>query len=153
MGEFTVPLGKVEVLRAGTDVTIVTYGSMCRIVMEAAHQLAEVGISCEVIDVQSLLPFDLNHDIVKSIQKTNRVVFADEDVSGGATAYMMAKVIDEQNAYHYLDSKPVCISAQDHRPAYGSDGDYYSKPNHETIFDKVYELMNEVNPVAFPSLY
>ena len=153
LGEFTVPLGMPEILRAGTDVTVVTYGSMCRIVMEAAHQLAEVGISCEVIDVQSLLPFDLTHSITESIKKTNRVVFADEDVSAGATAYMMAKVIDEQNAYHYLDSKPVCIAAQDHRPAYGSDGDYYSKPNHETVFDKVYELMNEINPKGFPSLY
>lgn len=151
--EFRVPLGMPEVLREGTDVTLVTYGSMCRVAMEAAEALQEIGISLEVIDVQTLLPFDLQHKVLDSIKKTNRVVFADEDVSGGATGFMMQKVVDEQNAYRWLDSKPVCISAQDHRPAYASDGDYFSKPNAETLFDTVYELMHEVNPKAFPGLY
>ncbi len=153
LAEFTVPFGVPEILREGEDLTIVTYGSMCRIVMEAAHQLAEVGISVEVIDVQTLLPFDVHHSILASIQKTNRVIFADEDVSGGATGFMMAKVLDEQNAYRWLDSQPVCISGHDHRPAYGSDGDYFSKPNPETVFDKVYAMMHEVNPQKYPALY
>ncbi len=153
IGEYTEPLGVPEVIREGKDVTVVTYGSMCRIVMDAAAQLQEVGISVEVIDVQTLLPFDINHIIVESIQKTNRVIFADEDVSGGASAYMMQKVVDEQNAYRWLDSKPVAISAKDHRPAYASDGDYFSKPNIETVFDAVYELMHEVNPQEYPALY
>jgi 2-oxoisovalerate dehydrogenase E1 component len=153
VGEFTVPLGVPEILREGKDVSILTYGSMCRIVMDAANQLAEVGIQCEVIDAQTLIPFDLEHQIVKSIQKTNRVIFADEDVSGGATAYMMQKVLEEQNAYRWLDSKPLTISAQDHRPAYGSDGDYFSKPNVETVFDTVYQMMCEADPENFPKIY
>jgi len=153
IGEFTVPLGLPEVIREGSNLSIVTYGSMCRIVMEAAQQLEEMGISCEVIDVQTLLPFDTSHQILKSIQKTNRVVFADEDVPGGATAYMMQQVLEEQNAYQYLDSKPLTITAEAHRPAYGSDGDYFSKPSIETVVDKIYEMMHETNPVRFPSLY
>ncbi|MBX2965993.1 MAG: transketolase [Cyclobacteriaceae bacterium] len=153
IGEFTVPLGVPEILREGTDVTIVTYGSMCRVVLEAAEMLSEVGISCEVIDVQTLLPFDRYHKIVESIQKTNRVVFADEDVPGGASAYMMQQVLEEQNAYQYIDSKPVTITAREHRPAYASDGDYFSKPNPEEIVDKVYAMMREVNPAKFPEVY
>ena len=153
VGEFTLPLGKPEVLRAGTDITIVTYGSMCRIVMEAARQLEEFGISAEVIDVQSLLPFDLEHMITDSIRKTNRVLFADEDVPGGATAYMMQQVVDEQGAWRYLDSKPQCISAHAHRPPYSSDGDYFSKPNPEDVFDTVYEIMHEADPQAYPTIY
>jgi pyruvate/2-oxoglutarate/acetoin dehydrogenase E1 component/TPP-dependent pyruvate/acetoin dehydrogenase alpha subunit len=153
IGEFTVPLGLPEVIREGNNLSIVTYGSMCRIVMEAAQQLEEMGISCEVIDVQTLLPFDTSYQILKSIQKTNRVVFADEDVPGGATAYMMQQVLEEQNAYQYLDSKPLTITAEAHRPAYGSDGDYFSKPSIETVVDKIYEMMHETNPVKFPSLY
>jgi pyruvate/2-oxoglutarate/acetoin dehydrogenase E1 component/TPP-dependent pyruvate/acetoin dehydrogenase alpha subunit len=153
LSEFTVPLGVPEILREGTDVTIVTYGSMCRIVMDAAGQLAEVGISVEVIDVQTLLPFDVDNRILDSVKKTNRVVFADEDVEGGASAFMMQQVLDKQGAYQYLDSKPVTIHAQDHRPAYASDGDYFSKPNAEDIFDKIYAMMSEVNPSKFPSLY
>jgi pyruvate/2-oxoglutarate/acetoin dehydrogenase E1 component len=141
------------VLQAGTDVTVVTYGSMCRIVMEAAKQLAEVGISVEVIDVQTLLPFDLEHRIADSVQKTNRVVFADEDVPGGGTAFMMQHVLDEQQSYRFLDSQPRCLSAQPHRPAYSSDGDYFSKPNTEDVFDTVYELMSEVEPERFPEIY
>lgn len=148
-----VPLGVPETLKEGTDLTIVTYGSMCRIVMEAATQLEEIGISAEIIDVQSLLPFDVNHQIVESIKKTNRVIFADEDVPGGASAYMMQEVIDKQNAYRWLDAAPKAISAQAHRPAYASDGDYFSKPNAETIFDAAYEIMHEAKPTLFPKLY
>jgi pyruvate/2-oxoglutarate/acetoin dehydrogenase E1 component/TPP-dependent pyruvate/acetoin dehydrogenase alpha subunit len=153
IAEFTVPLGVPEVLREGNDITIVTYGSMCRIVMEAAQQLQEVGISCEVIDVQTLLPFDLEHRICASVKKTNRIIFADEDVPGGATAYMMQQVIDEQGAYRYLDSKPVCVAAKAHRPPYGSDGDYFSKPNTEDVFDAAYAIMHEVSPAQFPDMY
>ena len=153
IGAFTVPLGVPEVTRQGTDVTVVTYGAMCRIVMQAAEELTRYDISVEVIDVQSLLPFDLNHSIIQSVKKTNRVVFADEDVPGGASAYMMQKVLEEQGGYFQLDSQPVTITAKAHRPAYASDGDYFSKPNPDTVFDKIYDLMNEVNPGKFPSLY
>lgn len=153
VGEFTVPLGVPEILRTGDDVTIVTYGSMCRIVMEAAADLEKVGISCEVIDVQTLLPFDLHHRILDSMKKTNRVIFADEDVPGGATAFMMQQVLEEQQAYRYLDSPPRTLTAKEHRPAYGSDGDYFSKPNAEDVFDAVYDVMHEVNPDRFSRLY
>lgn len=153
IGAFTVPLGVPEILREGSDVTIVTYGSMCRVVMEAAHELEAFGISCEVIDVQSLLPFDIHHRIVESVKKTNRVIFADEDIPGGATSFMMQQVLEVQGAYQYLDSKPITITAKEHRPAYASDGDYFSKPNPEEIFEKVYGLMHEANPQRFPSLY
>jgi pyruvate/2-oxoglutarate/acetoin dehydrogenase E1 component len=153
VGEFTLPLGMPEVLREGQDITIVTYGSMCRIVQDAAKQLEEVGISVEIIDVQTLLPFDVEQIISDSIRKTNRVLFADEDVPGGATAYMMQQVIDEQGAYKLLDSSPRCISAQAHRPPYGSDGDYFSKPNAEDVFDTVYEMMQEADPKRFPAIY
>lgn len=153
IGKITEPLGVPEVIREGTDVTIVTYGSMCRIVQEAASQLQEVGISAEIIDVQTLIPFDRHHAIVESIKKTNRVVFADEDVPGGASAYMMQKVLEEQDAFIYLDSLPVSVTAADHRPAYGSDGDYFSKPNVEQVFDKVYELMSEADPEKYPGIY
>ena len=153
LGEYTVPLGIPELLREGTDITIVTYGSMCRIALEAAAQLQEVGIYCEVIDVQTLLPFDIQHIIGESIKKTNRVLFADEDVAGGASAYMLQQVIDLQGVYEYLDSPPRTLSAKDHRPAYASDGDYFSKPSAEDITDLVYEMMNEVNPSKYPALY
>ncbi|WP_299823324.1 thiamine pyrophosphate-dependent enzyme [uncultured Pontibacter sp.] len=153
IAEFTVPLGRPEVLKQGSDITIVTYGSMCRIVLEAAKQLEEFGISAEVIDVQTLLPFDIEHVITDSIRKTNRVLFADEDVPGGATAYMMQQVVDEQGAWRYLDSKPQCLSAHAHRPPYSSDGDYFSKPNAEDVFETVYEILNEADPEAFPKIY
>jgi pyruvate/2-oxoglutarate/acetoin dehydrogenase E1 component/TPP-dependent pyruvate/acetoin dehydrogenase alpha subunit len=153
IGEFTVPLGVPEVLKEGSDVTIVTYGSMCRIVLEGVAELEEKGISCEVIDVQTLLPFDVNHTILESVKKTNRVVFADEDVPGGATAFMMQQVLEVQKAYRYLDSAPLTIAAKEHRPAYGSDGDYFSKPNPEEIFDRVYELVSEAFPNKFPPVY
>ncbi|HEX8658297.1 MAG TPA: thiamine pyrophosphate-dependent enzyme [Hymenobacter sp.] len=153
VGEFTLPLGRPEVLQTGTDVTVVTYGSMCRIVLDAAQQLAEVGISVEVIDVQTLLPFDVQHLIVDSLQKTNRVVFADEDVPGGGTAFMLQHVLDEQGGYRFLDAQPRCLAAQPHRPAYSSDGDYFSKPNAEDVFDTVYELMSEAEPERFAEIY
>jgi pyruvate/2-oxoglutarate/acetoin dehydrogenase E1 component/TPP-dependent pyruvate/acetoin dehydrogenase alpha subunit len=153
IGEFTVPVGVPEILKEGSDVTVVTYGSMCRVVMEAAEALQPFGISCEVIDVQTLLPFDIHSSILESIKKTNRVVFADEDVPGGATSFMVQQVLEKQNAYQYLDSKPVTITAKEHRPAYASDGDYFSKPNPEDVFEKVYNLMVEVNPSKFSPLY
>jgi len=153
LDEFTVPLGQPEVIREGEDITIVTYGSMCRVVMQAAEQLSGFGISCEVIDVQTLLPFDVNHTIVESVKKTNRVIFADEDVPGGASAYMMQQVLEEQGAYQYLDSAPRTISAAPNRPAYGSDGDYFTKPNQEDVFDTAYQLMAEFDPVRFKELY
>ena len=153
LSTFTIPLGVPDVLKSGEDVTIVTYGSMCRIVMEAARELEAAGISCEVIDIQTLLPFDLHHRIKESIQKTNRIVFADEDVPGGATAFMMQKVLEEQEGYVCLDSAPITITAKEHRPAYGSDGDYFSKPNPEEVFERIYALMHESNPEKFPSLY
>lgn len=153
LGEYTVPLGVPEVLREGSDVTIVTYGSMCRVILDAAQELENVGISCEVIDAQSLLPFDVHHSIVESVKKTNRLVLADEDVPGGASAYMMQKVVEEQGAYRYLDSQPLTIAAKEHRPAYASDGDYFSKPNPETVFDKIYAMMRETEPDRFPAIY
>ena len=153
VGEFTLPLGRPEVLREGQDLTIVTYGSMCRIVLDAAKQLAEVGISVEVVDVQTLLPFDTDQLIADSLRKTGRVIFADEDVPGGASAYMMQQVLDSQQAYQLLDSAPRCISAQAHRPPYGSDGDYFSKPNVEEVFDLAYEMMRETDPSQFPAIY
>ncbi len=153
VGEFTVPLGVPEIIKQGEDITIVTYGAMCKIVMDAAEQLANVGISVEVIDVQTLLPFDIHKIVLKSIKKTNRVIFADEDVPGAASAYMMQQVIEVQGAFQYLDCPPVTISAKEHRPAYSSDGDYFSKPNVETVFDQVYKIMNEVSPARFPEYY
>jgi pyruvate/2-oxoglutarate/acetoin dehydrogenase E1 component len=153
IGEFRIPLGVPEVLCEGEDITIVTYGSCCRIVMDAAKQLEQAGISCEVIDVQTLLPFDIDHAIVKSLQKTNKILFVDEDVSGGGTAFMMHKVMEEQGGFDFLEIPPVTLSAKDHRPAYGSDGDYYSKPNTEDVFDTAYEMVRRCNPGLFPPVY
>jgi pyruvate/2-oxoglutarate/acetoin dehydrogenase E1 component len=141
--EFTVPLGVPEVIREGTDVTIVSYGSTLRIVQEAANLLEAQGTSCEIIDVQTLLPFDIHHQIVTSLKKTNRIVFVDEDVPGGAAAYMFNKVIEEQHGYKYLDVAARTITGKAHRPAYGSDGDYFSKPNVEEIETVIREMMSE----------
>jgi len=152
IGEFTVPMGKPEILRIGSDITVVTYGAMCRIVMEAADQLEALDISVEVIDVQTLLPFDINHMIKDSIRKTNRVIFADEDVPGGGSAFMMQQVIEEQGAYIYLDSPPATLPAKAHRPAYSSDGDYFSKPNVDDVVEKAYAMMSEVNPEKYPEI-
>jgi pyruvate/2-oxoglutarate/acetoin dehydrogenase E1 component/TPP-dependent pyruvate/acetoin dehydrogenase alpha subunit len=148
---FKVPLGIPEILQVGTDLTIVTYGSMCRIVAEAAKMLEKFNISVEIIDIQTLLPFDVNGIIGESIKKTNRVIFADEDMPGGGSAYMMQQVIDNQNVWQYLDSKPVCIAANAHRPAYTTDGDYFSKPNADTIFEAAYAMLNEINPELYPN--
>jgi pyruvate/2-oxoglutarate/acetoin dehydrogenase E1 component/TPP-dependent pyruvate/acetoin dehydrogenase alpha subunit len=153
MGEFKTPIGVVETLKEGKDITLVSYGSTLRLVEQAAKELLEIGIDAEIIDVQSLLPFDINHDIVKSLAKTNRLLVIDEDVPGGASAYILQQILDEQNGYKYLDSKPETLAAKAHRPAYGTDGDYFSKPSVEDIYEKVYAIMNEVNPEKFPNLY
>lgn len=150
IGEFTLPLGVPEVVRPGSDVTLVSYGATLRIVMEAADLLHDAGIDAEVIDVQTLLPFDVRGMIAESLKKTNRVAFIDEDVPGGTTAYMMRNVLDRDRAYEWLDAQPIAIAAKEHRPAYGSDGDYWSKPNRETIFEAVYALMHESNPSRYP---
>jgi pyruvate/2-oxoglutarate/acetoin dehydrogenase E1 component/TPP-dependent pyruvate/acetoin dehydrogenase alpha subunit len=152
LGEFKTPLGVVETLREGSDISLVSYGSTLRLVEQAAKELQEVGIEAEVIDVQTLLPFDLNHDIVKSVAKTNRLLVIDEDVPGGASAFILQKVMEEQDAWRHLDSKPQTLTAKDHRPAYGTDGDYFSKPSVEDIFEKVYNIMNEADPNNFPQL-
>jgi len=152
VGEFTVPLGVPEVIRSGGDVTVVTYGACCRIVMDAADKLSKAGIEIEVVDVQSLLPFDIHSMIVESLKKTNRVIFIDEDVPGGTSAYMMQEVIEKQSGYFHLDSPARTLSGKAHRPAYGSDGDYWSKPSVETVFDAIYEMMNEVNPNQYPKI-
>ena len=152
IGEFTVPFGQPEVLREGRDVTLVTYGACCRLAIEAAEMLTQVGIDLEVIDVQTLDPFDLEGRVRVSLEKTNRIVFLDEDVPGGTTAYMMQKVLEAQGGFDWLDAPPRTLSAQAHRPAYGSDGDYFSKPNREQIFTTVYDLMHQSDPARFPSL-
>ena len=153
LGEYTTPIGYVETVKEGTDITLVSYGSTLKIVEDTALQLLQVGIDVEIIDAQTLMPFDLDHGISKSVQKTNRLLVIDEDVPGGASAYILQKVLDEQNAYNYLDSKPSTLSAKAHRPAYGSDGDYFSKPSVEDVFEAVYKIMHEVNPLEFPELY
>ena len=153
LGTFKTPIGQVETIKTGSDITLVSYGSTLRLIEQAAKELQEIGIDCEIIDVQSLLPFDLNHDIVKSLEKTNRLLVIDEDVPGGASAYILQEIIENQNAYQYLDSKPETLTAKAHRPAYGTDGDYFSKPSAEDIFEKVYGILSEANPTAYPSLY
>jgi len=152
IGEFTVPVGKVEITRAGKDITLVTYGSTWKIVTEAVEELAKLGIDAEVIDVQSLLPFDLSEEISESVKKTNRLAVIDEDVEGGASAYIMQQILEKQGAFRYLDSKPLTIAAKNHRPAYASDGDYFSKPSVEDIVEKIYDLFHESNPAKFPKI-
>ncbi len=153
IAEITVPLGVPEILRPGEDITLVTYGALCRIALEAAENLAQIGIETEVIDVQSLLPFDRPGLILESLKKTSRIIFLDEDVPGGASAYMMQEVIEKQGGYFWLDAPPRTLSAKAHRPAYGSDGDYFSKPSAEDIFDAVYEMMGEDQPDEYPDFY
>lgn len=150
LGEFKTPIGVVETLKNGNDITLVSYGSTLRIVRQAANELLEVGIDAEVIDAQSLLPFDLNHDTVKSVAKTNRLMVIDEDVPGGASAYLLNEILERQNAYQYLDSQPKTLTARAHRPAYGTDGDYFSKPSVEDVFENVYAMMHEVDPKKYP---
>lgn len=152
-GEFKTPIGVVETIVKGTDITLVSYGSTLRLVQQAAIELSETGISCEIIDIQSLIPFDIHHDIAKSIQKTNRLLVIDEDVPGGASAYILQQIIEDQDAYYYLDSKPQTLTAKAHRPAYGTDGDYFSKPSIEDIYERVYGMMHEVNPDKFPNIF
>lgn len=152
LGEFTIPVGQVEITKQGKDMTVVTYGSTWRIVMEAAQYLEEIGISIEVIDAQSLMPFDLSHDVLKSVKKTNRLAIIDEDVEGGASAYLLQQILEKQDAFRYLDSIPLTITAKNHRPAYASDGDYFSKPSVDTVVEKIYEIFSEVNPNKFPQL-
>ena len=151
-GAYKTPIGVVETVKKGTDITVLSYGSTLRIVQDVAQELAAVGIDVEVIDAQSLLPFDLNKDVVKSIQKTNRILVVDEDMPGGASAYLLQQILDEQDAYQYLDSQPQTLAAKPHRPAYGTDGDYFSKPSAEDIFEKIYGIMHEVNPKTYPVL-
>jgi pyruvate/2-oxoglutarate/acetoin dehydrogenase E1 component/TPP-dependent pyruvate/acetoin dehydrogenase alpha subunit len=152
IGEFTTPIGVVETIKEGEDLTIVSYGSTLKIVEDVAKELQQVDINVEVIDVQSLLPFDINHDIVKSLQKTNRLLIVDEDVPGGGSAYILQEILENQNGYQYLDSKPITLTAKAHRAAYGTDGDYYSKPSSNDIFETAYSIMNETDPTKFPKL-
>ena len=133
--------------------TVISYGSTLRLVEEAAKELLQVGINIEIIDAQSLLPFDLNHDTVKSVAKTNRLLVVDEDVPGGASAYLLQEILENQNGYQHLDSKPTTLTAKAHRPAYGTDGDYFSKPSTEDIFETAYQIMHEADPTKFKSLY
>ncbi|NQY66998.1 MAG: transketolase, partial [Flavobacteriales bacterium] len=153
LGQFRIPLGQPEIIKEGSDITIVTYAFCCNIALAAAKDLEKVGISIEIIDIQTLLPFDVNHSIINSIEKTNKVLFFDEDVPGGASAFMMQKVIEEQEAYKYLDSQPRTLTAKEHRPAYGTDGDYFSKPSSDEVFETIYTMMHEVNPNKFPVIY
>ncbi|MFT7345224.1 MAG: 2-oxoisovalerate dehydrogenase E1 component [Lentimonas sp.] len=153
IGEFNVPLGIPEVVREGTDITIVSYGSTFNLCTVAVEQLSQLGIEVELIDVQTLLPFDINHMIVESLKKTNRLLIVDEDVSSGASGFVLDKILNEQNAYFHLDSAPVCLTAKDHRPPYGTDGDYFSKPSIEDIVEKAYEIMNDFDPESFPAIY
>ena len=152
LGDFRVPIGVIEVIKEGSDITLVSYGSTLRIVEQAARELQEVDIDVEIIDAQSLMPFDINHDCIKSVMKTNRLLVIDEDVPGGASAYLLQEIIETQGAYKYLDSAPQTLAAKPHRPAYASDGDYFSKPNSEDIFEKVYSIMHESNPQKYPKL-
>ncbi len=153
LGEFKTPVGVVETIKEGTDITVVSYGSTLRLVQEAAKDLTQIDINVEIIDAQSLLPFDLHHSTVKSLAKTNRLLVVDEDVPGGASAYLLQEIIENQNGYNCLDSKPQTLSAKAHRSAYGTDGDYFSKPSAEDIFEKVYEIMHEANPKKYKSLF
>ena len=151
-GKFRTPIGVIETIKSGIDITLVSYGSTLRIVEDAAKELLQVGIDAEIIDVQTLLPLDINQELVKSVSKTNRLLIIDEDVPGGASAYILQKILDEQNGYQHLDSKPQTLTAKQHRPPYGTNGDYFSKPQVEDVFEKVYEIMHESNPNKYPKL-
>jgi pyruvate/2-oxoglutarate/acetoin dehydrogenase E1 component len=152
-GSFKTPLGIPEVVQEGTDVTLVTYGSCVRVAQEAIKILNEHDISVELVDVQTLIPFDIHHSIVESVKKTNRLVVLDEDVPGGASAYLLQQVLEVQGGYQHLDSEPVTIASREHRPAYGSDGDYFSKPSADDVFDAIYKLMSETDPQRYPNIY
>ena len=150
LGEFTVPLGKIEIITLGNDITVISYGSTLGIVEATNKRLKQEGISIEIIDIQSLIPFDLEKDIHKSISKTNRLLIVDEDVPGGASSYILQQLLEKQNIFELLDSAPKLLSAKAHRPAYGSDGEYISKPSEDDIFESAYAIMNESNPEQFP---
>jgi pyruvate/2-oxoglutarate/acetoin dehydrogenase E1 component/TPP-dependent pyruvate/acetoin dehydrogenase alpha subunit len=152
-GDFTTPIGIPEIVKQGKDITVISYGSTFNLCFEASKELEDLNISCELIDVQTLLPFDINHQIVNSLKKTNKVIFIDEDVSGGATAYMMDQVLNKQKGYYHLDAQPVTLTSKDHRPAYGSDGDYFSKPSKDDIIETIYGMMNEYSPIQYPSIF
>lgn len=153
MGEYCIPLGEPEILQHGTDVTLVTYGSCIRVAQDAMKLLAQHNINVELIDIQTLMPFDVNATIVESLKKTNRVLFLDEDVPGGATAYMLQEVIEKQHGYKFLDSAPKTLCAYEHRTPYGTDGDYFTKPNPEQVFETIYDMMSEVDVTTYPKLY
>ncbi|PAW92090.1 transketolase [Mucilaginibacter sp. MD40] len=153
VGEFTVPLGKAEIVKPGTDITVVSYGSMLRVVMEAAEELEHMGINMEVIDPQTLYPFDLDNTCGRSLQKTNKLLVIDEDLPGGGSAYILQKIIEAQNGYYSLDAQPKTLSAAEHRPPYGSDGDYFSKPSADDVIEAVYRMMNEANPGKYPTIF
>lgn len=152
LGEICTPVGVVETIKEGSDITVLSYGSTLRIVVQVAEELREVGIDIEVIDAQSLLPFDIQHDVLKSVKRTNRLLVVDEDVPGGCSAYLINEIIEKQGGYKYLDSAPQTLTAFSHRPAYATDGDYFSKPNAEDIFEKIYAMMHETNPMEYPKL-
>ena len=152
-GDFTTPIGIPEIVIEGNDITVVSYGSTFNICHESVKELETHGIKCELIDIQTLIPFDVNHIICKSLSKTNKIIFIDEDVPGGATAYMLDQVINKQKGYYHLDAQPITLSAKEHRQAYGTDGDYFSKPNNEDIVDAIYSLMNEYDPSKYPSIF
>ncbi|MCP1995844.1 thiamine pyrophosphate-dependent enzyme [Flavobacterium sp. HSC-61S13] len=153
LGEFKTPIGVVETIKEGKDITVVSYGSTLRVIEQAAAELLELGIEVELIDCQSLLPFDIKHDIAVSLKKTNRLLVVDEDVPGGASAYLLQEILETQAGYRYLDSAPQTLTAKAHRPSYGTDGDYFSKPSSEDVFEAIYAIMNEANPTKYPSLY
>lgn len=153
VGEFTVPLGHAEVLREGADVTVVSYGSTLRIVQEAADELESIGIDIEVIDPQTLYPFDSQKVCLTSLKKTNKLLVVDEDVPGGGSAYILQKILEHQQGYYSLDAQPRTLSAKEHRPPYGTDGDYFSKPSADDIVEAVYAIMHEANPAKYPELY
>jgi len=153
IGTYRIPVGIPEILKEGKDVTVVTYGSCVRIAEEAVKQLSEFDVDVELIDVQTLIPFDLNGTIVNSLKKTNKIVFFDEDVHGGATAYMMNRVLEIQKGFFYLDMEPRSIAGESHRTAYSTDGDYFSNPNAEDVFETIYQMMNEYNPAKYPSIF
>ena len=150
LGDYTIKPGEIEILKKGEDITIISYGSTLRLVQEASKKLLNDGISVEVIDIQTLIPFDTNKNIFKSIKKTNNLLIVDEDVPGGASAYILQQLLEKQNIFQHLDSKPVLLSAKSHRPAYGSDGDYFSKPSFDDIYEAVYNIMHDQNPNKFP---
>jgi pyruvate/2-oxoglutarate/acetoin dehydrogenase E1 component len=152
LAEIRTPVGVVEIINSGKDITVVSYGSTLNLIQELIHELSEFNISIELIDVQTLIPFDIEKEISKSVSKTNRLLIIDEDVPGGGTGFILSELISKQNIYNFLDSEPKILSAKNHRPAYGTDGDYFSKPSKEDVFEKIYEMMNESDPQQFPKL-